>query len=62
MITFGFLTPTTGIIVLVLALIVVGPGKLPSLGRSLGQGIKEFKSATNIEDTGEDKFAEKSAN
>ena len=30
-------------IVLVIALIVFGPKKLPSLGRSLGRGITEFK-------------------
>ena len=33
------------IIVLVLALIVLGPKKLPSAGRSLGNGMREFKSA-----------------
>lgn len=46
MYTFGFVTPTTAGIVLVIALVIFGPGKLPELGRSLGQGIKEFKSAT----------------
>lgn len=28
------------------ALIIFGPSKLPELGRSLGQGIREFKKAT----------------
>lgn len=42
----GMLTPTVAVIVLVLALIIFGPGKLPELGKSLGRGIKEFKSAT----------------
>jgi sec-independent protein translocase protein TatA len=45
--TFGFVTPTTMIIVLVIALILFGPGKLPELGKALGRGITEFKSATN---------------
>lgn len=49
MITFGFLSPTTGAINLVLALIIFGPGKLPELGKSLGQGIKDFRSATTPE-------------
>ncbi|AET68655.1 twin arginine-targeting protein translocase, TatA/E family [Desulfosporosinus orientis DSM 765] len=49
MYTFGFITPMTAGIVLVIALVIFGPGKLPELGRSLGQGIKEFKSATDSE-------------
>jgi sec-independent protein translocase protein TatA len=32
-------------IVLVIALIVVGPKKLPELGRSLGGGMREFKDS-----------------
>lgn len=44
--TFGFLTPTVLVILLIIALIVFGPGKLPELGKSLGRGIKEFKTAT----------------
>ena len=32
-------------IVLVIALIVVGPRKLPQLGRSLGGGMREFKDS-----------------
>ncbi|MGN6378139.1 MAG: Sec-independent protein translocase subunit TatA/TatB [Gaiellales bacterium] len=31
------------LIVLVIALIVLGPKKLPEVGRSLGKGIREFK-------------------
>lgn len=48
--TFGFITPMTAGIVLVVALIVFGPGKLPELGKSLGRGIREFKSATEGEE------------
>jgi sec-independent protein translocase protein TatA len=33
------------IIVLAIALIVVGPKKLPELGRSLGGGMREFKDS-----------------
>ena len=47
--TFGFITPLTAGIVLVVALVIFGPGKLPELGKSLGRGIKEFKSATEDE-------------
>jgi len=34
------------ILVLVLALIIFGPKKLPELGRAVGQTLKEFKSST----------------
>lgn len=50
MLTFGFLNTTTAVVVLVVALIIFGPGKLPELGRALGKGINEFKSATSGEE------------
>ena len=34
------------IVILVIALIVIGPQKLPDLARSLGKGLAEFKRAT----------------
>jgi len=34
------------IIILVIALIVIGPSKLPDLARALGKGMSEFKKAT----------------
>jgi sec-independent protein translocase protein TatA len=33
------------LIVLVIALIVFGPKRLPEMGRSLGRGIREFKDS-----------------
>jgi sec-independent protein translocase protein TatA len=33
------------LVILVLALIVLGPKKLPEAGRSLGKGMREFKSS-----------------
>lgn len=33
------------IVLLVIALLVFGPKKLPDLGRSLGNGMREFKQA-----------------
>ena len=33
------------IIILVIALIVLGPKKLPDFGRSLGSGMREFKDS-----------------
>ena len=35
------------ILILVVGLIVFGPGKLPEMGRSLGKGIREFRKASN---------------
>jgi TatA/E family protein of Tat protein translocase len=35
------------IILLVIVLIIWGPGKLPDLGSALGKGIREFRKATN---------------
>jgi sec-independent protein translocase protein TatA len=37
------LTPTHIILVLVVALLVFGPRKLPELGKGLGEGLKGFK-------------------
>jgi len=34
------------ILILILALVVFGPKKLPEVGKALGNGIKEFKKAT----------------
>ncbi len=40
------------IIVLIIALIVVGPGKLPDVGSALGKSIREFrKAATDVKET-----------
>jgi len=37
--------PTELIIVLALALIILGPKRLPDAGRSLGRGMREFKQS-----------------
>lgn len=34
------------IVILVIALIVIGPSKLPELAKSLGKGLAEFKKAS----------------
>jgi TatA/E family protein of Tat protein translocase len=43
--------PMEIIIVLALALLVMGPSKLPQVGRSLGKGIREFKNAAETAKT-----------
>ncbi len=35
------------IVILVVALLVIGPKKLPELARSLGRGLAEFRRATS---------------
>jgi sec-independent protein translocase protein TatA len=37
--------PMELVIVLVIALLILGPKKLPEAGRSLGKGISQFKAA-----------------
>ena len=44
---FGSLGTPELIVILVIALIVFGPRKLPELGRSLGKSLGEFKRASN---------------
>ena len=40
------------IIILVIALLILGPGKLPEVGSSLGKTIREFrKASTDIQDS-----------
>ncbi|MDF2065604.1 twin-arginine translocase TatA/TatE family subunit [Bacillus sp. Cr_A10] len=34
------------ILVLIIALVIFGPSKLPQLGRAVGQTLKEFKTST----------------
>lgn len=41
-------------IVLVIALIVFGPKRLPDLGRSLGKGIREFREGVSSIGSGHD--------
>jgi sec-independent protein translocase protein TatA len=37
--------PLELVIVLVIALLILGPKRLPAAGRSLGQGMREFKTS-----------------
>ena len=43
---FGIGVPEL-ILILIVGLIVFGPGKLPEAGRALGKGLREFKKASN---------------
>jgi sec-independent protein translocase protein TatA len=45
----GLFQPMHLLVILVIVLIVFGPGKLPELGNSLGKAIKGFKKAVGDE-------------
>lgn len=42
---FSQIGPMEIILVLVIALLVLGPKRLPEAGRSLGKGLREFKDS-----------------
>lgn len=46
-------------IVLVIALLVFGPKRLPELGSSLGRGMRDFKAAITGDDDDDDDKAER---
>jgi len=43
---FGIGVPEL-ILILIIGLVVFGPGKLPEVGRAVGKSIREFKKATS---------------
>jgi sec-independent protein translocase protein TatA len=55
--------PMELVVVLVIALLVLGPKKLPEVGKSLGKGMREFKdSLSNISADDEHEESKKSLN
>jgi sec-independent protein translocase protein TatA len=49
------------LVILVIALIVLGPKKLPEAGRAMGKGMREFKDSINgVNDRDDEKPAIKS--
>ena len=43
----GAITPMHLILILAVALLVIGPGKLPETGAALGKAIRQFKDAAD---------------
>jgi sec-independent protein translocase protein TatA len=50
----GNIGPLEIIVVLIIALVVFGPKRLPELGHSLGRGIREFKGSVTGENDDKD--------
>jgi sec-independent protein translocase protein TatA len=51
--------PLEIVVILIIALIVFGPKRLPELGRSMGKGLREFKnSLTSDKDDDDDDVRE----
>ena len=48
------LQPTHLLFILVIALVVLGPKRLPEVGKSLGKGLRDFRSALRENDPRED--------
>ena len=46
-------------IILVIALLIFGPTKLPQIGSGLGNGIRDFKKGVSDDDPGDAKEAKK---
>ncbi len=44
---FGSIGGTELLVIMVIALLIFGPRKLPELGKSIGKGLSEFKRASN---------------
>ncbi len=47
----GVIEPWHLVLILIIALVIFGPGKLGDIGGNLGRGIKEFKSSMTADDT-----------
>ena len=56
----GLFQPLHLILILVIVLVIFGPGKLPELGEGLGKSIRSFKKAlTEKDDVSKDSPADK---
>jgi sec-independent protein translocase protein TatA len=43
----GLFEPMHVLLILIVALVIFGPGKLPDIGKGLGEAIRGFKKALN---------------
>jgi sec-independent protein translocase protein TatA len=54
----GLFQPMHILLIIGIALLVFGPSKFAGLGKGLGEGIRNFKSAMKHDDTNEEKKPE----
>jgi sec-independent protein translocase protein TatA len=57
----GLFQPMHLIIILIIVLIIFGPGRLPQIGEGLGKSIRGFKKAMNEPDEGKKEEAKSEA-
>ena len=48
------ISPLEVIVLLVIAMVVLGPQRLPEMARSLGRGMREFRAALTSDDHDDD--------
>lgn len=51
---FGQIGATELIVILILALVIFGPGKLPEVGKAVGRSVREFKRAMSTDEDNEE--------
>lgn len=56
---FSRIGPTELILILVIALVIFGPSKLPEIGKAIGSAINEFKNSVNTSSKDDDKKEDK---
>jgi sec-independent protein translocase protein TatA len=54
----GWISPWELLILVLVALLIFGPKRLPEMGRSLGRGMREFKDSVTGHDKDEAKHEE----
>jgi sec-independent protein translocase protein TatA len=59
---FGSLGPQELLIILLIVIIIFGAKKLPELGKSLGEGIKNFKGSVSGKEKDQEKKDETKTN
>ncbi len=57
----GLESPAHLLVVLVIAMLVLGPKRLPQVGRSLGSGIRQFKASLEGKEESPEEPSEKPA-
>ena len=59
---FSRIGATELIIILIIALVIFGPSKLPEIGKAIGKSINEFKKSVSDIDSPVEKIEEKEEN